>query len=156
MPSKPTEYLNWNPTETNVIDPPSGLKSTGWLPETQPPSQYTNWQINLIDQWIQWLNVEFPGGTTEIVTSNTLLDNTIAVCLGNPATGSFNVTLPLAAASVNYDPSIKNIAIGSGNTVTVLPSGSDMIEGQASVVLTGGDSIILASDGISGYWQLGT
>lgn len=55
-PTLPVEFLDWNPSESNVIDPPAGLKSNGYLPTEVPASQHHNWIFNLTDQWIQWLN----------------------------------------------------------------------------------------------------
>lgn len=152
--SKPSEYLTWNPSLSNVLEPPSGLKSTGWTPGEEPPAQYTNWQINLIDQWIQWLDQQTSSNTVVITTSTSITQQN-KVVLANSSGGAFNVTLPLAASSVGFATSIANIGLGSGNNITILPSGSDTIQGDASTVLEPGQSVSLASDGSGNYWQLG-
>lgn len=62
--SKPT-YPAWIPDDaTNIVVPPGGLLSTGWLPLQKPASQYFNWFFNIISQWI---NFTGPGAPTAIV-----------------------------------------------------------------------------------------
>lgn len=57
-PVMPSENLDWNDSLSNVIDPPAGLKTTGYLPAEVPASQHHNWIFNLIDQWIKWLTYQ--------------------------------------------------------------------------------------------------
>lgn len=55
--SKPSAYLNWtdgNPSKQ--VQPPAPILLQGWTSGEPPPFQYANWQIWLIDQWIQWLD----------------------------------------------------------------------------------------------------
>jgi hypothetical protein len=56
MATKPTEYLNWNPSLSAVVDPPSPLKVAGWAVNEEPPAQYFNWLFNLLDQWVQYFD----------------------------------------------------------------------------------------------------
>lgn len=57
MATRPSSFLGWIPDNTtNIIAPSSGQKNTGWLVGQKPPAQYTNWQINLIDQWLQYFD----------------------------------------------------------------------------------------------------
>jgi hypothetical protein len=72
--------------------------------------------------------------------------------LCDPAGGAFNATLPAAASSANVVFRMKNIAMLTGNNVTVLPTGADTIEAGASAVLTPGDSGVFVSDGVSKWW----
>lgn len=57
MATKPSEYLDWNPSQSNVIEPPSGKKSEGWIAE-EPPADYMNWLFYMSDQWIKWFDFE--------------------------------------------------------------------------------------------------
>lgn len=66
MIQRPLEYLNWA-ASGNITEPPSALKSTGWQPGMKPPAQFTNWQINLIDQWIQWFDAATEEGQPDQV-----------------------------------------------------------------------------------------
>jgi hypothetical protein len=85
-------------------------------------------------------------------TTLTSVSRTIQVFTG---TSTQTVQLPAATAlglSVGIVYVIKNRSTGN---VTVLPAGSDTIDGSSSFVLTGGSNqgIILMSDGING-WQV--
>jgi Putative phage tail protein len=71
----------------------------------------------------------------------------------NTAAGSFNVTYPAASASQNVGIGVVKKTADS-NTVTILPTGSDTIEGASSLVLSGGgEAVLLISDGISN-WEI--
>lgn len=160
MATKPTEYLNWNPSQSNVDEPPSGQKTSGWLPAQTLPAQYQNWIENLIDQWIQWF--DFISGTNFgnqiTVSTTTLLTNTIRTCLADPAAASFNVMLPQSISGnkgIRY--TIKNINFSSVNIVTVIPftASGDTLEGQATVPLGAGEVITLEDNGAGAYYQVG-
>lgn len=69
----------------------------------------------------------------------------------DPTSASFSITLPLASSYTSGANvlSVKNIGYGSGNTVTIVPSGSDVIDGAASVQLSQGEArFFLASPGL--------
>lgn len=161
MPAKPTEYLDWNPSMSNVIDPPSGLKTTGVIPGQLFAAQYENWMINLIDQWIQWFDFISSGGgggTQITVSTTTLLTNTIRTCLADPGAGSFNVMLPLSiSGNMGIRYTIKNINFASGNTVTVVPftASGNTLEGQVNVPLGAGEFITLEDNGAGAFYQVG-
>lgn len=66
------------------------------------------------------------------------------------AKGTFNVTLPPASSGV------KTLSIKSqlgGGTITVVADGSDLIEGQATQILTVGASIVIAPT-TTGDWVI--
>lgn len=85
------------------------------------------------------------------ITTGTTLGATHGYVLCNAAGGAFNVTLP--AASTRYRFHIKRINSGA-NAVTILPGGSDTIEGAVSVALAAQyNSRTLYSDG-SGVWYV--
>lgn len=69
MPA-PSEFPVWIPDNTtNIIEPSSGQKNTGWLPGQVPPAQYFNWILNLINQWIEYFDDVIQPVLTLTVTS---------------------------------------------------------------------------------------
>jgi hypothetical protein len=76
------------------------------------------------------------------------------VYLLDPTGGAFNFTMPLSANNKNWRVTLKNIAIGSANAVTILRSGSDTLEQQTSYSLGAGEVLSLMADGTSTYWQV--
>lgn len=65
MSLKPTSYPGWIPNNTsNIVVPPGGKLTSGWLPLEKPPSQYFNWFFNLVSQWI---NFAGPGTPSAII-----------------------------------------------------------------------------------------
>jgi len=59
MATKPTTLPQWATTGT-VTEPSAGKKALGWIAE-KPPFAYLNWILNLVYQWIQYLDA--PVGT---------------------------------------------------------------------------------------------
>jgi hypothetical protein len=68
----------------------------------------------------------------------------------DPTSGAFTVTLPAASLAAGGTVAVKGVA-GSANAVTVAPSGTDAIDGRASLQLYGRDSLELVSDGASNW-----
>lgn len=155
MPA-PTEFLDWNDSLSNVIDPPSGLKTTGYVPGAVLDAQYFNWIVNLTDQWIKWLS-----GVTSVIQISVSAAYSVALnvqtVLANPTGGSFAVTLPAASAcSVGQRFTVKNIGISSSNTVSLTPTGSDKIENNNfAFSIAQGEYITVETDGVSNFWQVG-
>jgi hypothetical protein len=57
MSTRPAEYLNWTTGQPPaVIEAPANLRQNGWGVGVAPPAQYTNWQLWLLDQWVQYLD----------------------------------------------------------------------------------------------------
>lgn len=58
--TKPTELPRWADTgsapASNITDPPSGNKDTGWATDDVPPSSWFNWWMQLVYKWTQWLD----------------------------------------------------------------------------------------------------
>lgn len=69
MAARPTEFINWNPSLSNVVEPPGGQKSTGWIGGQEPPAQFFNWIINLTDQWIQYFATNSGGWPSATASS---------------------------------------------------------------------------------------
>lgn len=53
--SKPTAYIDWNTSKSNVIEPIAGLKTAGYVQDDIPLASNHNWIFNLLDQWSKWL-----------------------------------------------------------------------------------------------------
>ena len=57
MATRPSTYLNWTDgSPSKVVQPPSNFLLQGWQAGQAPPFQYANWQIWLLDQWVQYLD----------------------------------------------------------------------------------------------------
>lgn len=55
MPA-PTKYPDWATDGTNVVEPPAGKVTAGWVPGEQPPAGWFNaWQA-LVGQWVRWFD----------------------------------------------------------------------------------------------------
>lgn len=73
--AKPTKFPEWaelpyvDPVVggSNIVEPPTQLKNTGWLRKQKPPANYMNWLFNLINQWIEYFDGEF---TNDIQTGD--------------------------------------------------------------------------------------
>lgn len=61
MPEKPTTLPQWGTDVGATVEPSAAEKGTGWVVSTKPPARFFNWILNLIYQWIQYLNA--PVGT---------------------------------------------------------------------------------------------
>jgi hypothetical protein len=157
MATKPSTYLNWtdgNPSKQ--VQPPSAQLLSGWTSGEPLPFQYLNWQIWLLDQWIQWLDsitsAPFASKTANFLAANFL------TYFCNPTAGSFTATLPGSAANPGYATKFKHTAIGSSNTVTVAVQSGDFLEGtlNGTMILKSGDIGAFQSDGAGNYWQVNT
>lgn len=60
MASKPASLPRWSETAggvpSNIVEPSSGQKDTGWTPGQKPPARFFNWYKNLVYKWIQYLD----------------------------------------------------------------------------------------------------
>lgn len=61
MAEKPTTLPQWSTTGGTTLDPGSAKKASGWTVDEKPPARWWNWLLNLIYQWIQYLDT--PVGT---------------------------------------------------------------------------------------------
>jgi hypothetical protein len=71
--------------------------------------------------------------------------------VGDPTTASFSVNLP-AATGTGRELIVSNAA-GSGNTVTVEPDGSEVIDADSNVILSDWASITI-HDIATGIWKI--
>jgi hypothetical protein len=158
-PTRPSTLPVWVFSGPLVIQPPAPLASTGWAPGVAPGAQHHNWLFGFIYLWLLWLDyISQPSNTQATYTTTTTIADLLApttFILGNPTGGSFSLTLPLAANNVGKEIVVKNIGLGSPNTVTVLAQGSNVVENQASQVLSQGDYTRFVSAGGNNWWQIG-
>lgn len=58
MALKPSEKLDWvtDDSPLKIIEPSDAKKLLGWTVNERPPFQFFNWQANLIDKWLQYIN----------------------------------------------------------------------------------------------------
>lgn len=97
----------------------------------------------LLERAMEWLVV--PKGANYPVVSSDYK----TLFAANASTASFNITLPLASANIGLTVGIKKVD-STANTVTVLTTGSDQIDGQANVVLSAQyEDLYVVSDGTS-------
>jgi hypothetical protein len=54
--AKPSETTNWNTSLSNNVEPSLSKKQLGWVLNEKPASSYFNWYMNLVEQWMVWLN----------------------------------------------------------------------------------------------------
>jgi hypothetical protein len=55
--SRPTEYPQWTVGNPGVqVEPTSGQKFGGFVPNQRPPSTWVNWLLGNISDWINWLD----------------------------------------------------------------------------------------------------
>lgn len=92
-----------------------------------------------------------------VYNSNTTIDSTEmqGVIQGDSSGGGITLTLGFPAASMGKGVwlAFKNIA--GANNVTIVPDGSDTIDGGASLVLSPGTSCMLLSDNLSDWVSVG-
>ncbi|MGA0199297.1 MAG: hypothetical protein ACO3NK_09275, partial [Prochlorotrichaceae cyanobacterium] len=65
--------------------------------------------------------------------------------------GDIVITLPLAASSVNVEHLIKRVDT-SVNSLTIVRSGSDLIDLETFQVLDSLEAVHLRSDNVSNWW----
>jgi hypothetical protein len=88
---------------------------------------------------------------TSTKTSNYTISGTDVVVFANAGSGNVTITLPTASANAGYRFYVKRID-GSGNTCAIARSGSDTIDGQASISLDlRYTSLTVVSDGSAWY-----
>lgn len=110
-------------------------------------SQLTN--LNIIDELRIRGVLITPFGASFQVTETAIAYTAVPADDGVAATGTFNVTL-FAVAQAAHFITIKSIS--PGGTVTVVPDGSETIDGSATKVLTAGASVTLMP--ITGGWAI--
>jgi hypothetical protein len=156
--TKPVAYLNWTDgSPSKITQPPSPQLLSGWTASERAPFQYMNWLFWDIDQWIQWLDqITTPANLQQTITANTTGAFYVRTYLCNTAGGAFNFTFPPAAtAGKGVQFYLKNITFGGANNVSLVPTGSDDLEGtNASTPLTPGQNQLWESDGVSNWYLM--
>jgi hypothetical protein len=159
--TRPTSYLDWTAGPgTNVTAPPMELKATGWQPGMPVPAAYVNYNLWLVDQWIQFLSEGINatvlatsldhsmrligGGTFSWDASTQILAWSAPLYVAVPSMADTGNTIPagqvtLAAGSVAY------VAVNLPFTTT-----GDLQNGSATVKNLGFESGINVGQGVTG------
>lgn len=161
-PTRPGVLPIWTQGNSGVrVQPTDGEQFTGFVPNFRPPSTWHNWLFGVFSDWIEWLDfISNPANTGEP-------PQTAAFAFAKPqsdylckvTSGSYAGTLPAASSVVGLSFLVKNISIGSGNSVIVTPQSGDSIEGGtagATLSVGAGDVRRLTSDGVNGWWLTST
>jgi hypothetical protein len=140
LSTRPLSYLNWTDgNASKVVQPPGALALQGWVAGQPPPFQYANYQLWLLDQWVQYLDQ---------ITNTSAPDQVIRLINGgyysfNATSGAFawSATANLAIAGV---PDSNNAFAASSVTIA---------DGQVAYV-TVNPPIILNADSTIGSTSL--
>jgi hypothetical protein len=66
MTDRPTTPADWATSGVNVVAPPSGKTTDGWLSGERPPAGFFNWWQNLVGTWIDWLTEQADAATSRL------------------------------------------------------------------------------------------
>lgn len=92
-------------------------------------------------------------GAVQTKSANYTVTPNDGVILANAGSGGFNLSLPPATAAPGQPLYIKKVD-STGNAVSILPNGSDAIDGATSISLRNqNDAIILIPDGVA-TWRI--
>jgi hypothetical protein len=133
MTLRPLTYLNWTDGDSSKqVQPPANFLLQGWTAGMRPPFEYANWQIWLLDQWVQYLDQITNTGSPDQVMR-----------LLNGGIWAFNATTGLLSWSLDANLRIPGIpdsnnAILAGN-VTV-PDGNLVYVVVNPPIITQGDT----------------
>jgi hypothetical protein len=134
--SRPQEYLNWTTGQPNkVVAAPANLRSNGWGVSTRPPAQYINWQIWLLDQWVQYLDRITNTGTPNQV-----------IRLINGGEWQFIASSGILSWSQNANLSIAGIS----DSNNIIPAGNCTLSDGDIAYVTVNPPLIILGDMASG------
>ena len=94
--SAPSTLPRWADISGAIVTPTSGKLDLGWIPGERPPAQYLNWWMNLVYQWINYLNSNASAGWHDRLPSGTLSGMTWG--------GTFYNNLTNVAGSIDLIP----------------------------------------------------
>lgn len=60
--AKPTKIPEWADTGV-IVEPSEAKKDSGWVAPELPPDTFFNWHMNLVGQWVKWLDERLLEGT---------------------------------------------------------------------------------------------
>ncbi len=83
--AKPSQLPQWGDgaAPADIVDPGSAKRALGWSTSERPPHTYFNWWMNLVFQWIQWLDGFL--GVVHTWTARQTLDGGCTVPASTPA-----------------------------------------------------------------------
>ncbi len=62
--AKPTKLPEWATVAADVVEPTLGQKQLGWVTGTKPPNGWFNWWMELVFDWMFWLESKFDEGVS--------------------------------------------------------------------------------------------
>lgn len=138
---RPALYLDWVPTANPLyIQQPSlGQKTTGWTAGEKPPFQYENWNVNLIDQWIQYLDGVITGGAPSYAANTIVLTTT-----GDVAISSRTLTNIASTTGVLAGHGVAGTGIPSGAYVVKVLSATSVLMSVAGTSNQPGTALVFS------------
>lgn len=89
---KPTDLPRWADlaAPSDVVEPPSGKKDSGWLTAEEPAHSYFNWWMNVVYEWCDYLD----GLTDEALTwtANHIFEGRVSIVSDYSAAGSLAIS----------------------------------------------------------------
>lgn len=69
MSTKPTVLPRWADVSGDIVEPTSGKKDVGWVPDEEPPAQYMNWLQYYTYLWTEYLSDGVFGGNSTFLNN---------------------------------------------------------------------------------------
>lgn len=153
---KPTSFANWTlghpDFATKTVEPSSGFKEVGWLPDMMPPCEYMNWLHYTADQWNQWNS---RAGGADMIVGDDVIDDytTLTAALAAATAGqtirvkknlTLTATLVISVANVKivFDPGI-TLTKGAATTgIQINADGVRLYDGRMAGYTVSGDKAI--------------
>ncbi len=161
MPAnKPTTYALWNPSQSNVTQPPTTLRARGYQTGESPTAQHINWVFWLQDQWTQYFDQSL---TSAVMT--TTLDSSMRLMGGGTlsyvvSTGVFTWSAPLflsipSVPDADNQIAAGNVVVSAGQVLYVqanvpFTSAGDLTSGTATVTNVAYTAGIAAGQAVTG------
>ena|SRR5579859_21858 len=121
----PTQTTLWNSSLSNNVDPGGAKKALGWVTNEQPASSTFNWYMQLVEQWLAWLQGLF-GYSNTWTAQQTFTMGVLCTNTGGFGNSGFFAALPtiLATGPNTLGPTspLHNVYRDGGACVVTLPS----------------------------------
>lgn len=144
MASRPSLYPYWATTTTNLtgtgntnkVRPKTSLRDIGWDLGQQPTCEEFNWQLNNIDQWVEYLDsIVFAATASDTANTLALRDSNSSFAVKQltstapNGTKPFNVTSTTKVDNLNVDllDGFSTSQTATANTVAVRDSNGKLV-----------------------------
>lgn len=134
LPTPPSNLPIWIPSNNPayIETPPTGQTDTGWVELEAPPFTYMNWWMNLVYQWVVYLNAVLTGTTASTVPAN----STVLSTTGNITNGSNQMVVGVATGILKGQ-AIVATGVPTGTFVDSITSLTVTMSQNASATTTG-------------------